>query len=260
MILSEEADVEEEEEALPEADEEPPPEVRRPGHEPVEDRISAVRKRKRASAESSAEAPKRRWWLVLLSVAVVALFIFGVALRAQNITTPQTTEGFVMNDLASSKTGVENSLDYPDAPAPPDGSAVAVEAEDSATPKDTGTPEDPPSAPEPLPDEPIKVVDEEPEDPIIAPYVERSCTNPTLLPGGPEADNCFIMGCQEGHGAAWKQVPREDGGLNWATCERYPTESADGTCTQVTNADGVSTTSKFDTTKNEWLKSHPCSI
>jgi hypothetical protein len=258
MILPEEADVEVE--ALPEAEEEePPPEVRRPGHEPVEDRISAVRERKRASAQNSEEPPKRRWWLVLLSVAVVALFIVGLVL-AQSITYPQTTEGFVMNDLASSTLGIENSLEYPDAPAPSDESVVVVEAEDSATPEDTGAPEDVLLAPEPLPDEPIKVVDEEPEDPIIAPYVERSCTNPTLLPGGPEADNCFIMGCQEGHSAAWKQVPREDGGLNWATCERYPTESADGSCTQVTNADGVSTTSKFDTTKNEWLKSHPCSI
>jgi hypothetical protein len=250
------------EEDLPELEESPLPEGARPGRPTFEARLADVHERKRARDMDLEPPPKRRWWpiLLLLTVSVVLLFIV-VGVFTQSISHPQVTEGLVMNDLTSPKMDLENHIEHPDMSAPPDGSAVAVKTQDSATPEDTGAAEAviSPSEPEPedLGDE---LLGEEPEDPIIAPYVERSCTNPTLLPGGPEADTCFIMGCQEGHSAAWKQVRREDGGLNWATCERYPTESADGTCTQVTNSDGVSTTSKFDTTKNEWLKSHPCSI
>lgn len=250
------------EEDLPEVEESPPPEEARPGRPTFESRLADVHERKRARDMDLEPPPKRRWWpiLLLLTVSVVLLFIV-VGVFTQSISHPQVTEGLVMTDLTSPKMDLENRIEHPDMSAPPDGSAVAVKTQDSATPEDTGAAEAviSPSEPEPedLGDE---LLGEEPEDPIIAPYVERSCTNPTLLPGGPEADTCFIMGCQEGHSAAWKQVRREDGGLNWATCERYPTESADGTCAQVTNSDGVSTTSKFDATKNEWLKNHPCSI
>jgi hypothetical protein len=107
--------------------------------------------------------------------------------------------------------------------------------------------------------EPVEAVTIEEEEVNVAPepYTPRACTiaRGGLLPGGPETDGCHVLGCREGYATVMELSDQ-----GWVACDRFPAESADKTCIEVTNADGVSTTSMFDTTKKEWLKGHPCSI
>lgn len=111
-----------------------------------------------------------------------------------------------------------------------------------------------PIPPEPPPAE--VVVAEEPAE-VTPVYVQRTCTWITggLLSKVPDPDGCVIVGCAEGHAIAMLNT---DNG--WEYCERYPTESADGSCVQVLTEPGTPTTVQFDPETKTWPTYGRCSV